>query len=89
MHATAWDHPNIVKYLVSYELDLVDENDQSVLDLAVKYGQLSCIRILAPACAPQFGEVALQKLSTVSTVPATVRSEIQSEIRRYLDLGKS
>lgn len=52
MHAAAWDHPNIVKYLVPYELDLVDENDQSALDLAVKYGQLSCIRILAPACAP-------------------------------------
>ncbi|ESU39865.1 Hypothetical protein GSB_155272 [Giardia duodenalis] len=49
----------------------------------------TALRILAPACASQFEESALQKLSTVSTVPATVRSEIQSEIRRYLDLGKS
>ncbi|ESU35212.1 Ankyrin repeat protein [Giardia duodenalis] len=88
MHAAAWDHPNIVKYLVPYELDLVDENDQSALDLAVKYGQLSCIRILAPACAPQFGEAALQKLAAGSTAPAALRPEIQSEICRYLGLGR-
>lgn len=88
MHATAWDHPNIVKYLVPYEFDLVDESDQSVLDLAVKYEQLSCIRVLAPACAPQFGEAALQKLNS-SRIHEPIRTEIHSEICRYLNAAKN
>lgn len=88
MHATAWDHLNVVRYLVPYEFDLVDENDQSVLDLAVKYEQLSCIKALAPACAPQFGEAALRKLDA-SRAREAIRAEIHSEIRRYLRFGQT